>query len=153
MQTFLGREWPGVGTGLGLAMAYGIVTQHGGWITVGTKPRHGARFHVFLPRSAAHEERPAPETEADLPRGSETILLVDDEQLILDVAERILLGCGYHTVTATDGRQALDLFHDYQDEIDLVVLDITLPEMNGYQVLAAIREMKPDAKVILCSGD
>ncbi|UCG33354.1 MAG: PAS domain S-box protein [Phycisphaerales bacterium] len=152
-EPFFTTKKAGVGTGLGLSMVYGIVTQHGGWITVDSKPRRGTTFRIFLPRSATHDERPASETEVDLPKGIETILLVDDEQPILDMADRILLDCGYNTVTATEGRLAVDMFRDYQDDIDLVMLDITLPDMDGYQVLAAIREIKPDVKVILCSAD
>ena len=87
-----------------------------------------------------------------IPRGTETILLVDDEPLVLKVAKRILTGCGYHTVLAADGEEAVQMFQDYQQEIDLVVLDITLPKMDGYEVLAAIRNLDPNVKVILCSG-
>lgn len=142
----------GRGTGLGLSTVYGIIKQHEGWINLVSQPGRGTTFHIYLPRAAGRqEEMPSPET-AKPRTGKETILLVDDEEMIRDLARQILELHGYSVVTAADGQEAIDLYLTQQGRFDLVILDLTMPHLSGIEVLTRIRNVDPQAKVILSSG-
>ena len=140
-----------MGRGLGLPSAYGIVRNHGGTLTVQSKKGSGSTFHIYLPATAKAVEtvlKPA----ADVVGGRETILLVDDEEMILEVAQQMLVTLGYTVLTAGGGTQALDVFRKNHERIDMVVLDMIMPQMSGGKVFALIREIDPQARILLSSG-
>ena len=143
----------GRGTGLGLSTVYGIVKQHEGWITLDSEPGTGTTFRCYFPRSTDIEEEmvAVPATKRPL-NGKETILLVDDEEMILDLGRQILTMRGYHVLTARDGREATAMFLERKEEIALVLLDLTMPHMSGLEVLEQIRKIDPQVKVVLSSG-
>jgi len=141
------------GQGLGLAMVYNVVVrQHGGAIDVVSTPGVGSTFHLYLPagEQVAPAARPRPAVPAG---GSETILVVDDEELIVRVFRRVLERAGYRVLAAGDGLQALEVFGPAGEGIDLVLLDRTLPRLRGEQVLQRMRQARPDVPVIVSTGD
>ncbi len=142
----------GRGTGLGLAMVYGIVNQHGGHIECYSEVGRGTTFRVYFPAIPAVTEFD-PESSAEIPPfGTETILLVDDEDLVRELGKRILSMNGYKVITASNGKEALDLYALHRETISLVVLDLVMPSMGGKDCLNAIRRLDPDAKVLIASG-
>jgi nitrogen-specific signal transduction histidine kinase len=141
----------GRGTGLGLASAYGIVKNHGGSITVYSEKGSGSTFHVYLPASEKAIEMKK-EVSAEVPGGNETILLIDDEEMILDVSRQLLLSLGYKVLTANSGGPALDIFRKKHARIDLVILDMIMPLMSGSSVFKGLKEIDPEVRVLLSSG-
>ncbi len=142
----------GVGTGLGLAMVHGIVKQHGGHVTCYSEPGEGTSFKIYFPALTETEEKEETIVR-EMPRGgTETVLLVDDEESIRDLGSRILAKAGYKVVTAANGKEAIEAFQVRADEISLVVLDLMMPEMGGKQCLEEILSIDPTAKVIIASG-
>ena len=141
----------GRGTGLGLASAYGIIKNHDGIITVYSELGHGTTFNIYLPLSdkQAYEEVAI---EGHLLKGSETVLLVDDEKIILEVAQAMLENLGYHVVVANGGEQAIAALKREQVGIDLVILDLIMPGMDGGKTFDNIRKFRPQIPVILSSG-
>ncbi len=139
------------GTGLGLASAYGIVRNHGGFITVTSEIGKGTTFSIYLPASEkeVREERFVPQ---DIPKGSETILLIDDEEVILEVGVNMLETLGYQVIAASSGEEALAIFKEKRHEIALILLDMIMPGMGGGEVFDTIRSVDPEAKVLLSSG-
>jgi len=141
------------GTGLGLASAYGIIRNHGGLIKAYSEPGRGSTFNVYLPSSV---EEKMPEEEQGPPggllTGSGGILLVDDEPVILESASRMLGALGYTVYPVASGQDAVSLYMEKRDRIDLVILDMILPGMSGSQVLAMLREIDPGVRVVLSSG-
>lgn len=150
-EPFFTTHEPGRGTGLGLASAFGIIKNHHGVITVHSKLGQGSTFTIYLP---ATDKKPEIEQVSyeTIEMGSETILLVDDESYIVDVGEMMLKGLGYTILTANCGKKAISVFEQNQDSIDLVVLDLVMPDMGGETVFNKIREIKPDTKVLFASG-
>lgn len=150
-EPFFTTHEPGRGTGLGLASAFGIIKNHHGVITVDSRLGQGSTFCIYLP---ATDKQPELEniTYETIEMGSETILLVDDEKYIVDVGEMMLKGLGYTILTANSGQMAIDVFNQNQENIDLVVLDLVMPDMGGETVFHEIREIKPDTKVLFASG-
>jgi len=143
----------GRGTGLGLSTVYGIVKQHEGWITLDSEPGTGTTFRCYFPRSTdSPEEVKAVPGPIRYSRGKETILFVDDEEMIRDLGVQILTMQGYRVLTAVDGQQAIEMFLARGETIDLVLLDLTMPNMSGLEVLERIRKINPRAKVVLSSG-
>ena len=140
-----------LGTGLGLASAYGIIKNHGGVITVYSDLGHGTTISIYLPVSekTAHLEAHVDDM---IIRGSETILLVDDEDIIIDVDKPMLEKLGYVVIVARDGENAVDAVSETGDNIDLVILDLIMPVMDGSKTFDAIREIHPKMPIILSSG-
>jgi PAS domain S-box-containing protein len=141
----------GRGTGLGLASAYGIIKNHGGMITVYSEVGHGTTFNIYLPISEKESQREVP-IERGLIKGSATILLVDDEELIIDVGQAMIERLGYRVMVCRGGQEAVKAITDKGNEIDLVILDMIMPGMDGGTTFDRIREIQPDIPVILSSG-
>ena len=143
----------GEGTGMGLPSAYGAVKTHGGDILVESVPGEGSTFQILLPHTpdSPDKEKPAPVKHPDTGR-SAGILLVDDEDLIRDLYSRFLEDQGYQVFTASDGREGLEIFSASHDRIDLVVLDMIMPEMGGRDLFDEIRKIKPRIPVVISSG-
>ena len=140
------------GTGLGLASAYGIIRNHGGAITVQSEPGCGATFIIYLPVSGKEVDGESSSGFGNLVSGSGVILLVDDEPLILDSASEMLKMLGYTVYPAPTGQEALSIYMEKQNLIDLVILDMILPGMNGAQILKMLKDINPGVRVILSSG-
>jgi len=141
----------GQGTGLGLASVYGIVKSHAGYIDVEAAPGQGAAFQIYFPASAKKPRSPQRKFKAPVV-GSGNLLLVDDEKEILDISSQLLEKIGYTVFTATSGAQALEILNLDGVEIDLVILDLVMPEMDGGVAFQRIRSINPDVKVLLWSG-
>ncbi len=141
----------GRGTGLGLASAYGIITNHGGLINVYSKKGHGSTFSIYLPASERVSVE-AQEVSGGLLKGSETILLVDDEDMIIEVGKDLLEKIGYEVLTAKSGKEAIEIYEDNKERIDIVVLDMIMPDMSGGDAYDRIKRMDPKVKVLLSSG-
>lgn len=139
------------GTGLGLASAYGIIKNHGGLITVESKPGVGSTFNIYLPLSEK-KAVPSVSREAKLNRGSENILLVDDEGMILDVGRGMLEKLGYRVVVANGGEEAVEAVKRMGEEIKLIILDLTMPGMDGGKAYDHIHEISPGMRVMFSSG-
>lgn len=141
----------GRGTGLGLASAYGIVKNHDGIIDVYSKKGHGTTFVINLPASEQEATRKKG-LSGELFKGAGTILLVDDEELILDVGKPILEKLGYKVMVAKGGQEALDLYRRTPDQIDIVILDMIMPDKGGGETYDGLKEVNPNVRVILSSG-
>ena len=151
-EPFFTTKEKGKGTGLGLATVYGVVKQSGGYIWVTSEPNQGARFEIYLPRvKSAHEKKmETPREEA--PVGTETILLVEDEREVREVAREFLQISGYKVLEAKDGAEALAVAESHRNEIDLVITDMIMPGMTGLELAAHIREVLPETRLIFMSG-
>ncbi|MFH1081161.1 MAG: PAS domain S-box protein [Pseudomonadota bacterium] len=148
---FFTTKTMGRGTGLGLAMVYGSIKGHGGRIDVTSEPGKGTIFNIYLPAS---EKAIVKELAAatKILKGSETILLVDDEQMVLDVARELLKSLGYRVYSAGSGQEAIAISREKQKEIDLVVLDMIMPGLSGGDTFDRLREIDPEIRVLLSSG-
>ncbi len=141
----------GRGTGLGLASVYGIVKGHGGYIDVESEKGYGTTFKIYLPASAKKVEEGV--RTADLiMKGTETILLVDDEEAVLNVGEGMLEAMGYQVLSAHDGKEAIEIYEKHRELIHLVLLDIVMPMMGGSELFDRLKKINPDVKVLLSSG-
>jgi PAS domain S-box-containing protein len=141
----------GTGTGLGLASAFGIIKNHNGYIDVKSRPGQGAVFNIFLP--ATEEEVPiADKRTVELTPGNETILLVDDEQAILDACAFMLDKLGYRVIVARGGHEAVQVYREKGAQIDLVILDIIMPDLGGGEVFDRLLKIDPEVRVLLSSG-
>jgi CheY-like chemotaxis protein len=153
-EPFFTTKEPGKGTGLGLATVYGIVKQHQGWIEVSSRLGAGATFKIFLPAIPTPASPAAtPPAEAGLARGTETILLVEDEYTVRMITRRVLESHGYKIYEATNAREALALWPSRADETALVLTDMVMPEgVTGRDLAKQLRAQKPALKVIFMSG-
>ncbi len=151
-EPFFTTKEMGRGTGLGLASVYGIIKNHGGFINVYSEKGVGTTFNCYLPASKDQVLEQEKVLYKTVLKGSETILLVDDEDLIIDVSQDILKLLGYNVLTAKDGKEAMQAYKKNQDKIDMVILDMIMPGMNGGEVYNKMKEINPDIKVLLSSG-
>ena len=141
----------GRGTGLGLATVYGIIKGHKGMINVYSEPGHGTTFTIYLPASekeVVKEEKTAGTND----RGTETIMLVDDEKIVLQVSREMLESVGYRVYAVGSSQEAIALFTKKRNEIDLVILDMIMPGISGGETFDRLREINPGIKVLLSSG-
>lgn len=139
------------GRGLGMAAVYGIIKNHGGWTEVDSHPGEGTSVRIFLP-AVEEGSGSAKENGVEFSAGTGTVLLVEDEDLVLDATKRILVKLGYKVLEAKSGVNAIDLARNYQADIHLVILDIQLPDMHGKDVYPRLIQARPGTKVIICSG-
>jgi len=151
-EPFFTTKEMGRGTGLGLAMVYGIVNRHNGHITCHSEIGHGTTFKIYLPAIPTEQATDDETSGRVLALGRETVLLVDDEQFVRDLGARILTRFGYTVLQAANGKEAIEVFKRERDRISLVILDLIMPEMGGKECLAAILKMNPRMKVIVASG-
>ncbi|MGD9051828.1 MAG: PAS domain S-box protein [Desulfobacterales bacterium] len=141
----------GRGTGLGLASAYGIIKNHNGIINVYSEKGHGTTFKIYLP--ASDKQVISEKFKFEEARGgTETILLVDDEEMVADIGKDLLEKLGYTVLVAAGGAEAIKLFQRHRDQIGLVILDMIMPDMSGGETFSRMRAIKPDAKILLSSG-
>jgi two-component system, cell cycle sensor histidine kinase and response regulator CckA len=151
---FFSTKDSGKGSGLGLAVVYGVVNANGGFIDVESKPGLGSAFNLYLPvtESETTETEPSVTDIASIPGGTETILFVEDETLMLDVTRLVLEDKGYRVLVAHDGDEGIAVFNRHQDEISLLLTDLGLPKLNGFDMYRKIKQVKPSIKAILASG-
>jgi two-component system, cell cycle sensor histidine kinase and response regulator CckA len=152
-EPFFTTKPPGEGTGLGLSMVYGVVLQSGGYIWVYSEPGQGAAFKIYLPRIEAAAE-PLPQTTPEIifAKGSETVLLVEDEQNLREVTVELLESEGYRVLEAKDGPTAIAISQAQRERIHVLLTDIVLPKMSGTVLAGRIKEFRPDLKVLYMSG-
>jgi signal transduction histidine kinase len=154
-EPFFTTKTAGKGTGLGLSTVYGIVRQTGGYIGVDSRPGEGATFRLYFP-ALARSELAASETGRDAPaphlRGSETVLLVEDEAMVRDLASRVLSSHGYRVLEAEDGEAALEMCRRHEGPVDLLLTDVVMPGMNGSELAQHIGTLVPGVAVLFVSG-
>jgi PAS domain S-box-containing protein len=142
----------GKGTGLGLAAVFGIIKAHDGYIDVESKKGHGTTFNIYLPESENEVQEVVAKTPVETIKGTETVLLVDDEEVILEVGKDLIEIMGYRVFLARDGKEAIEVYKKKQDEIDVVILDMIMPPMGGGHAFDKMKEINPKVKVLLSSG-
>jgi len=150
-EPFFTTKEMGRGTGLGLASAYGIVKNHGGAISADSKKGEGSVFTIYIPASVKEVEKKDEPSETIL-KGSETVLLVDDEEDIVDVGAEILVSLGYQVMTAGSGAEAVKIYGENRGSIDILIIDMIMPNMSGGELYDKVREMDRDVKILLSSG-
>ncbi len=151
-EPFFTTKKPGEGSGLGLSVVYGIVKKYKGGIAVYSKPDTGSLFKVYLPKKDLQAISLQPEPEKTLPKGTERILLIDDEEIVLKAVTHMLQRLGYHVASFSSSLEALKFFSENRDDIDLVVTDQTMPSMTGEDFAKAVMRVRPQIPVILCTG-
>jgi PAS domain S-box-containing protein len=142
----------GQGTGLGLSMVYGIIKQSGGFVWVYSEPGHGTSFKLYLPRAAALPEVVTPPGGYEVPRGEETVLVVEDDPLVRHLSARLLASQGYATLEARNGREALELLQAHEDRVQLVLTDVVMPELGGAEFARHVEQLQPGLPVLFMSG-
>ena len=155
-EPFFTTKEVGKGTGLGLATVYGIVKQHDGWVEVNSEPGKGATFDIMFPainEAAATVKKDASTDASTVTGGTETILIVEDEEILREMAREILQNYGYNILEASSGREAFDVWNRHTDEIHLLLTDMVMPEgISGIQLAERLLSDRPDLKIILTSG-
>lgn len=153
IEPFYTTKEVGKGTGLGLSMVFGAIQGHGGILDIESKEDRGTTVHIYLPIIAEIRHPPDKESEEEvITRGNgETILLVDDETMILEMSKKVLENLNYHVLTAVDGKEAVEIF-SRNKEVALIIMDIVMPNMGGAEATRLIRESNPDIPVIFATG-
>lgn len=151
-EPYFTTKTPEEGTGLGLSTVHGIVLDHSGAIQVQSKPGEGTKVHVYLPVALAHSEPTLPSEDEPMPRGQGRILLLDDENVIVHFASAVLTDLGYEVEAYTESVQAWEAFESNPSRYDLVITDQTMPRMTGDQLIRKALALRPDLKIILCTG-
>ena len=149
---FFTTKAQGKGTGLGLSMVFGIVKNHGGCVDVRSEAGVGSVFRVFLPESSEGASKEKAAMDSALPHGCGRILLVDDQEPVREVAKDMLEALGYEVITAADGLEGVSRYRDLWREIDLVILDMIMPNLSGGDSFRRMKEINPKARVVLSSG-
>jgi CheY-like chemotaxis protein len=150
-EPFFTTKEMGRGTGLGLASAYGIVKNHGGYINVYSEKDKGTTFKIYLPASEKEISEKKGLSEMVI-KGTGTLLLVDDEDIVIGVGEPMLKTLGYEALVARSGREAIQIYKENQDRIDMVILDMIMSDMTGGETYDRLKEINPRIKVLLSSG-
>ncbi len=150
-EPFFTTKEMGRGTGLGLASVYGIIKSHGGYINVYSELDQGTTFTIYLPASGKEVDEDVNLT-AVIIKGTGTILLVDDEKMILDVGRELLQELGYTVLPAGSGQEAIEIFQKDPDKIDMIIMDMIMPGMSGSETFDRLKEINPDVKILLSSG-
>jgi CheY-like chemotaxis protein len=152
-EPFFTTKGEGEGTGLGLATVYGVVKQNDGFINVYSEPGEGTTFKIYLPLHEAGIEERKERKVARIPEGGrETILLVEDESMILSLGQKMMEHLGYRVLAANKPSEALRLAEAHADTIDLLITDVVMPEMTGRELADRLRSVQPDLKVLYMSG-
>ncbi len=139
------------GTGLGLSSAYGIIKGHGGYIDVDSEKGCGATFNIYLPATKKEVEKEK-ELSEEIVMGNETVLLVDDENMVIEGCREMLTKMGYNVTIARNGKDAIEIYKENQDKIDMVIIDMIMPGLSGGETYDRLKEMNPDINVLLSSG-
>jgi len=150
-EPFFTTKEMGRGTGLGLASVYGIIKNHGGYINVYSERNEGTTFRIYLPVSEKEVpgEKKPPEM---VVKGTEALLLVDDEDIIIDVGKQMLKALGYEVLVARGGQEAIQIYKNNRHKVNMVILDMIMPDMGGGETYDRLKELTPDIKVLLSSG-
>lgn len=153
-EPFFTTKEKGKGTGLGLSVVYGVMKSHHGYITVESEVKKGTTFYLYfpVPQRIVRTYKGKTMENKELPGGNETILVVEDEEMLLELVKSLLEDKGYKVVTARDGQEAIELYARYKKDIALVLSDMGLPKVSGWDAFRKMREIDPDVKAILASG-
>ncbi len=149
-EPFYTTKGKGKGTGLGLATVYGIITNHNGYVFVDSEPGIGTSFTIYLP--VTDRELLEEVIEKDFIKGDAVILIVDDEQSVRDLAQKMLSLLGYSVLTADDGNNAVQFIREKKDQIDLVIVDMIMPNLGGKETIIEMKKIAPDLRIVLASG-
>ncbi len=155
-EPFFTTKEPGKGTGLGLATVFGIIRQHGGFVSVDSEPNHGTTFRIYLPvvKSAAVDlSQPSFKPEENVLRGgNETLLVADDHEGIREMVRSALEGCGYRVLLAVNGEEAIRTFENHAREINLAIVDMVMPRIGGLEAAKRMKQIRPELPVIFTTG-
>ena len=153
-EPFFTTKEMGRGIGLGLASVYGIIKNHGGFVDVRSEKGKGTSFYIYLPAINGQDNSQNKENEPKdkIKPEAETILLVDDDEMVIDVSQQLLEKLGYTVLTANNGHEALEIYQKHYNEISLVIIDMIMPDLNGGETYDELKNINPKIKALLSSG-